>query len=82
MGSISNLKRLPNFCYHCGLLSHALKDCPTSPVVAQTEEECLQYGAWLRGKPIRRYPKEQVKHGGGDNQEHRGGVIGVRLEKP
>ena len=21
-------ERLPNFCYRCGLLSHALKDCP------------------------------------------------------
>ena len=44
-------------------------------------EECLQYGAWLRGEPNRRYPKEPVNHGGGENQEYRGGVTRVKLEK-
>ena len=38
-------------------------------------DESLHYGAWLRGEPIRRYPNELVKHGGGVNQDHRGGVV-------
>ena len=42
-------ERLPNFCYRCGLLNHALKDCSKSGernAVGENEE--LQYGAWLR----------------------------------
>ena len=39
-------KTLPNFCYRCGLLSHALKDCQ-EPRESNTvgEKEELQYGA-------------------------------------
>lgn len=48
-------ERLPNFCYRCGLLNHALRDCPEpSDLDGQSEEEQLQYGAWLRGEPGRR----------------------------
>ena len=39
------LERLPNFCYRCGLLSHALRDCLLPPVIDQQGEEHLQYGA-------------------------------------
>lgn len=48
-------KRLPNFCYRCGLLEHDLKDCMEEPgndkAVGKGE---LQYGAWLRGEQIRK----------------------------
>ena len=43
-------------------------------------EECLQYGACLRGEPIGRYPKEPVKHSRGVNQDHRGGAVKGWLE--
>ena len=40
-------ERLPNFCYRCGLLSHALKDCRESRGSnTASEKEELQYGAW------------------------------------
>ncbi|KAK7857388.1 uncharacterized protein CFP56_017742 [Quercus suber] len=48
-------ERLPNFCYRCGLLNHALKDCTEGHGHSSDEgASCLQYGAWLRGEPIRR----------------------------
>ena len=74
-------ERLSNFCYRCGLLSHALKDCPASSINGRTVEEGLQYGAWLRGDPYGRIQKEPVKYGEGENQGSRGGVAGVRLEQ-
>ena len=39
-------ERLPNFCYRCGLLNHALKDCsePGERNAVGGNEE-LQYGA-------------------------------------
>lgn len=38
-------ERLPNFCYRCGLLSHALKDCPDSgDCNEQIENMELQWG--------------------------------------
>ena len=47
-------ERLPNFCYRCGLLSHALKDCPNQDECTnQNENEDLQYEAWMRGERIR-----------------------------
>ena len=48
-------ERLPNFCYRCGLLNHTFKDCPENGEErSRTEDEELQYGAWLRGDIIRR----------------------------
>ena len=48
-------ERLPNFCYKCGLLSHAIRDCPDSVGLnVQFDENQFQYGAWLRGKPSRK----------------------------
>ena len=39
-------ERLPNFCYNCGLLSHAIRDCPESVGLnVQIIESQLQYGA-------------------------------------
>ncbi|KAK7814756.1 uncharacterized protein CFP56_002619 [Quercus suber] len=47
-------ERLPNFCYRCGLLNHALKDCNKGFKLSKNEgENVLQYGAWLRGDPLR-----------------------------
>ena len=48
-------ERLPNFRYKCGLLNHALKDCTKGYEPNKDKEaNILQYGAWLRGDPIRR----------------------------
>ena len=74
-------ERLPNFCYHCGLLNHALKDYPASSGNGRTVEEGLQYGAWLCGDPYGRSQKESVKYDGDVNQGSRGVVASVRLER-
>ena len=52
-------ERLPNFCYHCGLLNHDMKDY--TEVVRrgdQIEVKELQYGAWLKGEVFRKYVRE------------------------
>lgn len=74
-------EQLPNFCYRCGLLNHALKDCLATSGNGRTVEEGLQYGAWLRGDPYGRMQKEPVKYGGDVKQGSRGGIAGVRLER-
>ncbi|XP_023896455.2 uncharacterized protein LOC112008355 [Quercus suber] len=39
-------ERLPNFCYRCGLFSHAIRDCSESVGSNyQTDESQMQYGA-------------------------------------
>ena len=59
-------KRLPNFCYQCGLLNHTLKDCPENGEENnRTEREELQYGAWLRCDIIRRSSQDQNRAGVG-----------------
>ena len=75
-------ERLLNFCYRCGLLSHALKDCPESSVTGRLSKVGLQYGAWLRGDPFGRFQKEPRKFGGGENRGGRGGATGGGLEQP
>ena len=75
-------ERLPNFCYRCGLLSHSLRECTVSPIKNQLGEECLQYGAWLRGEPRRRFPKESNNHGGRANHDFSGEATSAWLEKP
>ncbi|XP_030936068.1 uncharacterized protein LOC115961187 [Quercus lobata] len=63
-------ERLPNFCYRCGLLEHDLKECPQNRGVddeGKTEE--LQYGAWMRGDPVKKSGWEShfiKKNDGGD----------------
>ncbi len=44
-------ERLPNFCYQCGQLDHAEKDCEVGlrQQNSKTPEE-FQYGAWLRAE--------------------------------
>ena len=57
-------ERLPNFCYHCRLLEHDLKDCMRKEKIDKSGEMGeLQYSAWMRGELVRRmgwestYPK-------------------------
>lgn len=66
-------ERLPNFCYSCGLLSHGIKECPGSFANALQNNGELQYGAWLRGEPMRRGVKEVHSSGIGGGLE--GGVV-------
>ena len=68
-------ERLLNFCYNCGLLSHALKDYSkglenNNPV----EVECMQYGAWLKGELSRKGEKEtgNFRVGGDSDSRHQG----------
>ena len=72
-------KRLPNFCYSCGLLSHGLKDCQNSSTIVLQNNGELQYGAWLRGEPVRRGNRDLLKPGMEGGVEGRGG-IGARLK--
>ena len=59
-------ERLPNFCYGCGLLNHAIKDCPEGWVEkSMLEEGNMQYGAWLRGEPWRRNGWDTTQVGSG-----------------
>ena len=49
-------ERLPNFCYRCGLLEHDLKDCTQKEESDKNGEMGeLQYGAWMRGEPVRSF---------------------------
>ena len=64
-------ERLPNFCYHCGLLSHALRDCPEPSETGRLSGVGLQYGAWLRGDPFGRVQKDPGRFGGGENRDTR-----------
>ena len=51
---IFKYKRLPNFCYRCGLLNHALKECTEGQENSKPNGvNHLQYRAWLRGELIR-----------------------------
>lgn len=46
-------ERLPNFCYHCGLLEHDLKDYKQNEEIEKNGEMGeLQYGSWMRGDPV------------------------------
>lgn len=77
-------KRLPNFYYRCGLLSHALKDCPeNNDYNNQIENMELQYRAWMRGEIIRRNLQEPTKlgMGKGDVTRTRQCTTGVELER-
>lgn len=52
-------ERLPNFCYHCGILSHDLRDCTEVKANGgQPDLKTLQYGAWLRGELLWKFGRE------------------------
>ena len=65
-------EHLPNFCYRYGLLEHDLKECPKSKGEARnTVMADLQYGAWMRGDPVKRLgwePHHTKKNGGDDTR--------------
>ena len=63
-------ERLPNFCYSCGLLSHSLKDCQDNSANILHNKGELQYGAWLRGEPMRRGNRDFL------SSSMEGGVVG------
>ena len=56
---------LPNFCYHCGILSHVLKECTeVKNNGGRPDLKTLQYGAWLRGEVMRKSIREVTQTGG------------------
>ena len=66
-------ERLPNFCYHCGLLSHGLKDCEErNGVNEQLDLSKLQYEVWLRGEALRGGGGDITKVGHEDERANRG----------
>ena len=77
-------ERLPNFCYCCGLLEHDLKECPKSKGEARNDVMVdLQYGAWMRGEPVKRSgwePHHTKKNEGGDTKgEMPGGDLRILM---
>ena len=51
-GCLSNTKKLPKFCYWCGLVSHDEKDCEKWLTNRGSESVGVQgYGAWLKAAP-------------------------------
>lgn len=72
-------ERLPNLCYNYGMLNHGIKDCPNSFANALQNNGELQYGAWLRGEPMRRGNKEAYRPGMEGGLEG-GGVTSTRSE--
>lgn len=63
------------------MLSHALKDCPSSSKNPQQKNGDLQYGACIRGEPIRRGFKDSFKLGMGSEDEGRSWVAGERMKE-
>ena len=65
-------ERLLNFYYRCGLLEHDLKEFPKSKGEDRNGVTVdLQYGAWMRGDPVKRLgwePHYTKKNEGGDTQ--------------
>ena len=59
-------EQLPNFYfyfyYQCGMLDHREKDCLDKMSTGNGDgEDCMQYGAWLKGEPSRHMGKDQGK---------------------
>nr|POE69326.1 hypothetical protein CFP56_08583 [Quercus suber] len=53
------------------MLNHAIKDCQEGSLVnGGHEEESLQYGAWLRGDPWKKYGGNTAQSGQGRSQVH------------
>ena len=78
-------ERLPNFCYRCGLLEHDLKECPENVGMDKVEgRDDLQYGAWLRGEPVRwsvgEYSFANKKESGDTRYRTKVGVVGGRID--
>lgn len=55
-------ERLPNFCYHCGLLTHDLREYTEMKINGgQLDPKTLQDEAWLRGALLRKSTREVVE---------------------
>lgn len=66
-------KRLPNFCYRCGLLNHGVKECKEgNGSNINTEFNNLQYRAWLRGEAPRKNGGEFTRFGQEEGRSHKG----------
>ncbi|KAK7844675.1 uncharacterized protein CFP56_010616 [Quercus suber] len=75
-------ERLPNFYYGCGLLNHAIKDCPEGwAEKSKLEESNKQYGAWLRGDPWRKNGWDLAQGGSGKGFVARSTPAGDFLKK-
>ena len=70
-------ERLPNFCYRCGLLEHDQRECSESMGFDKGDEKGdLQYGAWMRGDPVKRLG---VESGFSKKKEDERSINGVRI---
>ncbi|KAK7831688.1 uncharacterized protein CFP56_027146 [Quercus suber] len=75
-------ERLPNFCYGCGLLNHAIKDCPEGwAEKSKLEESNMQYRARLRGDPWRNNGWDLAQGGSGKGFVARSTPAGDFLKK-
>ena len=55
-------KWLPNFYYQCGMLDHGENDDLEKMSTGSGDgEDCMQYGAWLKGELGRHVGKDQGK---------------------
>ena len=63
------------------MLNHTLKECPEKAVNKnQAAEECLQYGSWLKGEPLKRngWGTTQTKLGGNADFSQRTNGAGTK----
>lgn len=65
------------------MLNHAMKECPEkSTENNQPTEECKQYGAWMRGEPLRWSGWDKNQTGAGASALNRHNPTGSEPKKP
>ena len=66
-----------------GMLNHAVKECPEkSTEKNQLAEGYMQYGAWLRGEPLRRKGWDLNQMGVGPRELNRSSFVAGEPKKP